>query len=178
MRRIIARDDHPLLSAIGRDFEIMMLPHPVIIGHADFLILIQPLIGEILNEAEILEGMNTHIIVFTESYREMLLKALFSSVSVINPEDRDAGEKLSDILKNEIHGQKEIRFTENEKRTLAEMPFGLCNKELSKRLGMTERQIRRIKEHIMAKTGLVSSEQLLVYSLLRCELSTRSSLNI
>ena len=48
----------------------------------------------------------------------------------------------------------------------------------SKMLGMTERQIRRIKEHIMAKTGLVSSEQLLVYSLLRCELSTRSSLNI
>ena len=77
MRRIIARDDHPLLSAIGRDFEIMMLPHPVMIGHADFLILIQPSIGEILNEAEMLEGMNTHIIVFTEPYREMLLKALF-----------------------------------------------------------------------------------------------------
>ena len=93
MRRIIARDDHPLLSAIGRDFEIMMLPHPVMIGHADFLILIQPSIGEILNEAEMLEGMNTHIIVFTEPYREMLLKALFSSVSVINPEDRDAREK-------------------------------------------------------------------------------------
>ena len=71
--------------------------------------------------------------------------------------------------------RKEIRFTEKEKRTLSELPYGLSAKELSQRLGISERSVRRMKERLMRKTGLVSSEQLLVYALLSGEISTRSS---
>ena len=71
--------------------------------------------------------------------------------------------------------EKKIRFTEKEKRTLMELPYGLCNKELSKRLGVTERSVRRMKEQLMKKTGLVSSHQLMVYALFSSEINNHSS---
>ena len=49
----------------------------------------------------------------------------------------------------------------------------MSNKELSERMGRSERTIRRIKESLFLKTGLVSSEQLLLYTLYR--LNNRSS---
>ena len=43
------------------------------------------------------------------------------------------------------------------------------------RLGISERSVRRAKERLMRKTGLLSSGQLMIYALLSLDISIRSS---
>ena len=58
-----------------------------------------------------------------------------------------------------------IKLTEKEKLFLSVMERGLSNSELTTVLNISERTVRRLKSRLLDKTGLVSSEQLAVFSL-------------
>ena len=179
MKRIVVRRWNtvfPELCEANPGYSVTLLPPCVFIGRADALILEKPSIGEIISEstAAAERDAETDVIVFAEPYRKAMLEALFPSVTVADAADmNDAGK----LLPYFIQGGKrcdEIVFSEREERFLRELPYGLSNGELSLRLGMSERSVRRMKEKLLARTGLLSSGQLMLYAALR-GIRTRSS---
>ena len=57
-----------------------------------------------------------------------------------------------------------IDLSQREIELIRQMRKGPSNKELSLSLSVSERTVRRIKESVFRKTGLVSGEQLAVFS--------------
>ena len=171
MKEIIFRDYHQFLSEPGPEYSVRVLPGRAVIGRPYAIVLPYPTIGDIVCEmlSDDEKGVEPLIIAIAEPFRKALLEAAFPSIAVI-----DRSGELSSALSSHKE-RKEIRFTESEKRMLRELPFGPCSKELSLRLGISERSVRRAKERLMRKTGLLSSGQLMIYALLSLDISIRSS---
>ena len=153
-------------------YSVRIVPGHEIVGKPSAIILYHPTLGELLEESRIIAAKCPEAVLaaVVEPFRRLLVEAAFPDAVVM-----DDSETIQPSLIFSSRKRKEIRFTEKEKRTLSELPYGLSAKELSQRLGISERSVRRMKERLMRKTGLVSSEQLLVYALLSGEISTRSS---
>ena len=177
MKEILSRSYHPYLSEAGKEYRVRILPGEGIIGSPSVIVLPYPTLGDIIIEklAEREKGVEPMIVAIAEPFRRLLIEAAFPDVIVI-----DSTEEASAFRRAVEAGprKRKIRFTEMEKRILRELPFGLCGKEIAQRLGVSERSVRRMKERLMQKTGLVSTGQLMIYALLSADISTRSSSRI
>ncbi len=169
MKEIIIRSEIPMLSENGAEYRIRKLSGHEISGEPSLVIIHHPTLWDMLAETEAIRESRrgVQLAAIVEPFRRLLFEALFPAAVILD----DGDDVRPDKLLHPFPQRKEIRFTEKEKRTLREMQYGLCSKELSVRLGITERSVRRVKEKLMRKTGLVSSEQLMIYALL----STRNS---
>ena len=157
-------------------YPVHVLPDDVYIGSPVAVILVNPTLDGIKAEADAIGGccICTRIIVITDSCHGYLIGKLFPEVFVIPdnaPSLFSSIEKA--IIGNARAGENMPELTDSELALLHEIGYGLSNKELACRLDKSERTIRRIKESLFLKTGLVSSEQLLLYTLYR--LNNRSS---
>ena len=177
MKEILSRSYHPYLSEAGKEYRVRILPGDGIIGSPSVIVLPYPTLGDIIIEklAEREKGVDPMIVAIAEPFRRLLIEAAFPDVIVIDSTG-DASAFRSAVEAGPR--KRKIRFTEMEKRILRELPFGLCGKEIAQRLGVSERSVRRMKERLMQKTGLVSSGQLMIYALLSADISTRSSSRI
>ena len=169
VKEIIARTDNPVLREICPEYRIRVLRTHETDSNAIALVLFHPTIWEMMEEERIAAEHGIVLVAVVEEFRHILYEALFPAAFIL-----DDGDVLTpEILRNK--SRKEIRFTEKEKRTLQELPYGLCSKELAVRLGVTERSVRRMKESLMRKTGLVSTSQLMIYALFLSRISNHSS---
>ena len=171
MRELIARSEIPQLREACPRYSVHVVPGLAVTGRPYAIMLFHPTLMELADEVIAAEGRGVRIIASVEPYRRLLFEALYPDVLIIDDSEMVS---LPDLIDG-FRGRKRIRFTDLEKRTLDELPYGLCSKELSKRLGISERSVRRTKQKLMMKTGLLSSEQLLIYALVQGEISTRSS---
>lgn len=171
MKEIIVRSELPFLLESCSGYNVSIVHGHEIEGKPAAVVMHHPTIGDIIAEEKAIEesGNDALLIAIVEPFRRLLLEAVFPDAVFLD--DKDHLEP-SVFQRSE---KKKVRFTENEKRTLCELPYGLSSKELSLRLGLSERTIRRLKERLMNKLSLVSSEQLLIYALISYEINTRSS---
>lgn len=174
MREIILRTDIPSLREYSPGYKVRELSGHVIEGKPSAIVMFQPSIGEIIEEIRAIEksGFDIVLAIIAEEYRRAFLEAVFPDANVLD------GNNITIPMLFNHKNRRKIRFTDEEKRILHELAYGLSGKELSLRLGMSERSVRRMKEKLMRKTGLLSSGQLMLYALLEAELNTRSSLHI
>ena len=172
MREIILRSDELCLSEYTPGYRVRRAERGEISGNPSAIILYHPTIGEILEEEKAIEqhGRSVLLAIVAEKYRKILLEAVFPDAVVL---DAITDSSIPFIFNGKR--KKKIRFTDNEKRTLSELPYGLTAKELAVRLGVSERSVRRTKSNLLRKTGLLSSGQLMVYALLSRRISNRSS---
>ncbi len=106
------------------------------------------------------------LVIFTENFRIAFIESLFPGAIVVS------GERyVSDKERN----SKSPEFTKREELFLKELGYGLSTKELCQKMVMSERSVRRMKEKLLEKTGLFSSQQLGLYSLLSTFLRTLRS---
>ena len=176
MRNVIIRAWHPLIGALADDCTIRLCPPFSYPPDAAAIVLVSPSLQDLRDEVAAAAecGMDIPFAVISEPYRRLLLEAVFPSVSVVDASSGRAEEDLR-AASGRIRRYRKPSFTEREESFLRELPYGLCGKEISSRLGITERSVRRLKERLMAKTGLVSASQLMIYSAFRDPVSTRSS---
>lgn len=118
-----------------------------------------------LDEMLELQGNSCQIFLKAPKYREAFLKAMVPRIVIVD-EDLSPEEAYCYIQHYNIPmEEKSASFTASELRLMEELGYGLCNKELSERLNMSERTIRRYKTKLLEKTGLLSSEQLSMFCL-------------
>ena len=97
------------------------------------------------------------LVIVTENLRVALLESAFPSSIVI----RDDW-----VIPENIEKRKEPFFSQREEKLLSELEYGLSTKELCQKMALSERSLRRMKEKLLEKTGLFSTQQLALYSLL------------
>ena len=175
---ILLRDEITTLRKGLEDkgYPIQVLPKGAYFGHPAAIVLSDPSLDEIREEAEAIMyySMGTRLIVITHSRHCYLIGKLFPGIAVIPDDSSDICTLIEKAIRHgRAHDDAPPKLTETELKLLHELGYGMSNKELSERMGRSERTIRRIKESIFLKTGLISSEQLLLYTLYR--LNTRSS---
>ena len=172
MKEIIARSEIPELRKQCPGYRVKVVESHDIEGFPSAIVMYKPEIEEIIDEVNMISSgsCNARLVIIAERYRRVLLEALFPSAVVI-----DSIQEFNPETLRYCEKKKKIRFTDNEKRTLSELPYGLTAKELAVRLGVSERSVRRTKSNLLRKTGLLSSGQLMVYALLSRRISTRSS---
>lgn len=112
-------------------------------------------ISEILKEILAVRNANpfSGIYVQAEGKKRELISSIFPFVDF--PEISDDLEFRREKLSNK------------EEMVLGEMQYGMNQREISERLMLTERSVRRIQNKIMKKKGLSSIHQLFIYSILK-----------
>lgn len=158
----------------SRGYSVCVMPSYVYYGAPVALILFFPTFDEIRKEADEItfNGLDTVLIVITEKRLCYLIERLFPESFIVALDPSFSIKEL--MMSIQVRVEKETPFlTEREERVMKEVGFGMSNKEIAQRMNKSERQVRRIKESIFNKTGLVSSEQLMLYYLYR--INTRSS---
>lgn len=178
---ILLRDEEEAIRSgmEMRGYPVMTMPEDVYVGSPVAVVLLNPMLDEIRSEFEAIRlcGSATRVLVITDSRHGYLISKIFPEAYVICGDD---GALCSSIEKAIIGKAREPgavpRLTASERHLLHEIGYGMSNKELAARMNRSERTIRRIKESLLMKTGLVSSEQLLLYALYR--INSRSSSRI
>lgn len=136
---------------------------------AEFFVCIKPKIKEF---KEIIENLmvvnkNIKVVVFVPMTCFYMLKSLFPNCFLYTEEKlsnlREILEELNNIENYDTY--EPIEFTVKEEMFLSELAYGLSNKELCSQLMMSDRSVRRLKEKLLSKTGLSSTQQLALYAL-------------
>ena len=175
MKEIIARTDFPQFHEFCPEYSVKVLPERSIVGSPAALVLFRPTLVDMLEEhrACLEKGVEPVTVAIVEPFRRLLFEAAFPYARII-----DEGDKIDMERLLEWKSEKRIRLTDKERRTLKELPYGLCCKELAQRLGVSERTVRRTKERLLHKTGLLTTGQLMIYALVSEEINSRSSSRI
>ena len=164
MRNIILRGEYPFEEKLKKDIcgVYRILPVGIFINSADVSIICNPSLEELQLEVEKsrLVCPDTRIIVLGSIYIRLIASCLFDSVYIA-----ENVEELERIIIEKSPARRCIKLTEKEKLFLSVMERGLSNSELTAVLNISERTVRRLKSRLLDKTGLVSSEQLAVFSL-------------
>lgn len=164
MRNIILRGQYPFDEKLRKDIcgVFRILPIGIFIGNADVSVICNPSLEELQLEVEKsrLVCPDVRIVVMGSIYIRLIASCLFDSVYIATDV-----EELERIILEKNPVKKSIKFTEKEKLFLSVMERGLSNSELTAVLNISERTVRRLKSRLLDKTGLVSSEQLAVFSL-------------
>lgn len=136
-------------------------------GHYDqnLLILINPKTNDI---KEIYKQfiVNKEIIALVSRSRMDILKAMFNDISVFDISEFNSIDEFItryESLKSDST-KLEYDFTPKEEMFLSELAYGMSMKEMKYELMMSERSIRRIKEKLLSKTGLSSTQQLAIFA--------------
>ncbi len=172
MKEIIVREDFPSLGELCPEYNVRVLPGRSFVGSPFALILFHPTLVDMIEERKACQekGIDPLTVAIVEPFRRLLFEAAFPYACII-----DEGDKLNPVMLSRKNREKQIRLTDKEKRTLMELPYGLCCKELALRLGVSERTVRRMKEKLLRKTGLLTTGQLMIYALVSEEINSRSS---
>ena len=164
MRNIILRGQYPFEEKLREDIcgVFRILPVGIFIGNADVSVICNPLLEELLLEVDKsrLVCPDIRIVVMGSIYIRLMAACLFDSVYIA-----ENVEELERIIIEKSPVRRCIKLTEKEKLFLSVMERGLSNSELTAVLNISERTVRRLKSRLLDKTGLVSSEQLAVFSL-------------
>lgn len=164
MRNIILRGQYPFEEKLREDIcgVFRILPVGIFIGNADVSVICNPLFEELLLEVDKsrLVCPDIRIVVMGSIYIRLMAACLFDSVYIA-----ENVEELERIIIEKSPVRRCIKLTEKEKLFLSVMERGLSNSELTAVLNISERTVRRLKSRLLDKTGLVSSEQLAVFSL-------------
>ena len=175
---VMLRKEMPELRGFleGRGYKTSVMPGLSLQGFPQALLLVSPSIVDISSELAAISQAEraVRLVVIVEEGEAFLVSTLFPDATVLIRTSRT----LRDDIIRGLSGRRAMKdkaplLTDPEKRLLHMLSFGVSNKELARRLERSERTVRRIKESLYEKTGLVSSEQLMLYSLFR--LNTRSS---
>lgn len=149
-------------------YNISNYDYPKLTDEIDYLVWYEPKINILQDDINSVLRMNNKvkIILFVPEIHFYLVKSLFPSCYIF---DLSRGDSLLEII-DEIKSKEgfkyeKINFTEKEELFLSELAFGLSNKELCYQLMMSERSVRRMKEKLLSKTGLSSTQQLVIYAL-------------
>ena len=164
MRNIILRGQYPFEEKLREDIcgVFRILPVGIFIGNADVSVICNPSLEELLLEVDKsrLVCPDVRIVVMGSIYLRLMAVCLFDSVYIA-----ENVEELERIIIEKSPVKRCIKLTEKEKLFLSVMERGLSNSELTTVLNISERTVRRLKSRLLDKTGLVSSEQLAVFSL-------------
>ncbi len=164
MRNIILRGQYPFEEKLREDIcgVFRILPVGIFIGNADVSVICNPSLEELLLEVDKsrLVCPDVRIVVMGSIYLRLMVVCLFDSVYIA-----ENVEELERIIIEKSPVRRCIKLTEKEKLFLSVMERGLSNSELTTVLNISERTVRRLKSRLLDKTGLVSSEQLAVFSL-------------
>lgn len=165
MRKLLLRGDYQFEESLLRMVRgtCMVLPPGIYMGRADAAIMVEPTPDEVLLEVE--KGRivcpDARIIVIGGIYTRLIAVSLSDRVYTAS-----SAEEAAAIILARNPERKGLKLTEKESLLLAAMEKGMCNSELTAALSMSDRTVRRIKGRLLDKTGLVSSEQLAVFSAL------------
>ncbi len=134
----------------------------------DILILSTENLFSIVEDIIKLRALNplSRVIVTPQHYQENLITALFPYVEFI----KKGRVLLSDIYSGSAtytHSQIRLALTKREKKFLMPLSYGMSDKEISISLGVSLRTVVRTKQKVIEKTGLVSTSQLSVFSVLQ-----------
>ena len=162
-----------------KGFPVVVLPEGSVYGSPRAVLLYRPSLSAIRDEISYLDykDLGTRLIIVTDRDLAYLIQLLFPAVHAVLCIDSPT--LAADVMKTaSMRRGEEVRkkapvLTDPERRLLEAMEYGVSNKELAVRMHRSERTVRRIKESLFVKTGLVSSQQLMLYSLF--SVSTRSS---
>ena len=173
MNEILLRGDYPYREKLREKFSVSILPRCVYVGSPSAVVLDSATPVEILDELHAMKdsGISAHLVAVEDMGTEALLISAFPEVRLIF-RSADTARDIEKALLSEERREGIIHFTERETALLHQLSYGMSNKELSIRLGISERSVRRIKTGIYRKTGLLCSEQLAIFSTVR--ISTRS----
>lgn len=134
----------------------------------DLLILSTENLFSIVDDIIRLRSLNplARIVVAPQYYQENLITALFPYVEFT----KKGRVLLSDIYSGSAtytHTQIRLALTKREKKFLMPFSYGMSDKEVSISLGVSLRTVVRTKQRLIEKTGLLSTSQLSVFSVLQ-----------
>ena len=168
---VLLRKEMPELRLLleGRGYETVTMPGGAIYGSPRALMLVHPSLTEIAAESMAISyaDTGTALVVIVEECEVFLVSVLFPRAIVLSCASATLYEDILMVLSGRyvMEERRAPLLTDPEKRLLYQLSYGITNKELAKRLMRSERTVRRLKESLYEKTGLVSSEQLMLYSL-------------
>ncbi len=119
----------------------------------------------------------SRVIVTPQYYQENLITALFPYVEFI----KKGKVLLSDIYTGNAtytHSQIRLALTKREKKFLMPLSYGMSDKEISLSLGVSLRTVVRTKQKVIEKTGLVSTSQLSVFSVLQSWMLAKEEISV
>ena len=151
-------------------YPVRIMPNGVYVGAPLAVVLIDPMLDEIRSESDAIMYYDngTRLVVISDCLHSFLIDKLFPESYVITHQDASICSSIERAIIGKIKASDTLpHLTETERIFLYELGYGTSNKELAARMNKSERTIRRIKESLLAKTGLVSSQQLFLYNLYR-----------
>lgn len=163
---IVAREDKLVETIKINNYIIKKYKYPSMPKECIYLLLNNPSIIEIKAELKNIEHNHfiCRIIAIVPETHMILLNTLFEDIILICDKKL---KQIEDIISN--HNTKtearKISFTLQEEMFLKEIAFGLNNKEIAYELTLSDRSVRRIKEKLLSKTGLSSTQQLTLYAI-------------
>ena len=163
-KNVFLRGEYPYIEALQRRglWRVDVLPLCCYTSRPYAVILDSPSPDDLMDEIEraSIYGFMPNIIAVCDRYMDISLRAFCPhAVSVLRDDGADG---IIAALCGSRRGS--ISFTDRELDLIRLMMKGPSNKELSLSMSVSERTVRRIKEGIFRKTGLVSGEQLAVFS--------------
>ena len=161
---ITLRGEYPYADALRMrgSWIIDIVPPCCYTRRTDAVVIDSPTADELMDEIE-RAGMqlcSPRIVAVCDRYASLALRA-FCRCAVSVCRDDGAEGVAAAIAGRRIDS---IDLSQREIELIRQMRKGPSNKELSLSLSVSERTVRRIKESVFRKTGLVSGEQLAVFS--------------
>ncbi len=161
---ILARGDYPYIEKLraGSNCSVEIVPSCHYPRRPYAVLLDSPTADELSDEIEraTILGIHTRIVVVSDPYLDIAVRTFCRAVVSVRSDEGAEG------IVRAVTGRRSslINLDERELALISRMRQGPTNKELSLSMSVSERTIRRIKEGIFRKTGLVSGEQLAVLS--------------
>ena len=161
---ITLRGEYPYADALRMrgSWIIDIVPPCCYTRRTDAVVIDSPTADELMDEIE-RAGMqicSPRIVAVCDRYASLALRAFCRcAVSVCRDDGAEGVAAAIAGRRNES-----IDLSQREIELIRQMRKGPSNKELSLSLSVSERTVRRIKESVFRKTGLVSGEQLAVFS--------------
>ena len=164
-KKIIAlRGEYPYADALRMkgSWIVDIVPSCCYTRRTDAVVIDSPTADELMDEIE-RAGMqlcSPRIVAVCDLYASLALRAFCHCAVIVCRDDGAEGVAAA------IAGRRNesLDLTQREIELIHQMRKGPSNKELSLSLSVSERTVRRIKESVFRKTGLVSGEQLAVFS--------------
>ena len=163
MRRRYPFDDMPEEYRFARVF---IEPFPVVYSSTDILVTDArsfPVLAEDILTTHTINP-ECRIVVIAEEEKRKLISSLFPFVEF--PMDKGILVFEGIVTGRGTYSIKQGRnvYSDKEKKLMEAMSYGLEPKEIAKKLGTSERTIRRIQSQLLEKTGLENQKQLGIFA--------------
>lgn len=158
---IICEKTNPFLDSLKQSKNLSIVTSNSYLRVADGILFFHPDINNLILENS--RNKKYLVIAIVQESRVQIFKALFKNLLVLSDTSTDITSEIIQYftIRPDI---EEIYFSEKEHVFLSEYSYGISLKEMCYVMNMSYRSIRRLRQRLLDKTGLVSAEQLTLFA--------------